>query len=197
MAASVAEDRNDRLSVFGELSRRKAPWDQRVRVIRERFPSIVRLDWNRAFSDDLELFARVLRDILKLEQAQPGRPGPRPSLDVAAATRRMQQFLGKDYTLEAFPEAFRILAGNRSIRHLAAKVGLDRTLVYRLLHGRIEPDAYALDQIANAFGKSPSYFLEYRIAFIVAALTNRLEWSPETTVGLYRELARSQKASIE
>lgn len=192
MADVATEDRSDRLAEFEALSR-KTPWGERVKLIRERFPSTFKLDWNKAFSDDLDLFARVLRDILKLEQALPGRPGPRPSLDVAVATRRLQQFLGKDFTIEAFPEAFRILAGTRSIRHLAAKTGLDRNHIHRLLNGTMEPDAFALSAVAKAFGKSPSYFLEYRIAYIGAAMVSRLEWSPETTIDLYRKLARSQR----
>lgn len=174
---------------FHELTRERAPWDVRATRIRQRFPSVHELDWNGAFTRDLDLFARVLRDILKLEQAQPGRPGPRPSLDVKDATRRMQQFLGRDYSIEPFPEAFRILGADRSIRHLAAKTGLNRNTIYRFLAGVQVPDAFEMEQVAGAFGKHPSYFLEYRILYIISALVSRLEWSPETTVGLYRELA--------
>lgn len=181
-------------SEFHELTRQKAAWDVRAAKIRERFPSITQLNWNAAFARDIDLFARVVRDILKLEQAQPGRPGPRPSLDVKDATRRLQQFFGRDYTIEPFPEAFRVLAKDRSIRHLAAKTGLNRNTIHRLLAGSQEPDAFEMDQVANAFGKHASYFLEYRILYIAGAMLARLEWSPETTVGLYRELATGQRA---
>lgn len=129
--------------------------------------------------------------------AVPGRPGPRPSLDVHEATRRMQQLLGQDYTLLAFPDALRILAGERSIRSLANKVKLDRSTVYRLLNGKIEPDPFWMRQVAAAFGKHPSYFLEWRMLYITAALMRRLEYSPETSVKLFRELDFQRKKALD
>lgn len=169
------------------------PWEQRAEAIRERYPSVDNLDWEQALEHDIDLFGRILRDVLKLEQAVPGRPGPRPSLDIYAATRRMQQLLGKDFSLQPFPEAFRTLAGERSTRHLAAKTGLNRNTIQRLLAGSIEPDGFMLRTCAEAFDKHASYFLEWRILYITQALTRRLEWSPEASVGLFQRLDNQRK----
>jgi hypothetical protein len=171
----------------------KVPWEDRAEKIQERFPSVAQLDWSKALEADLDLFARVLRDILKMEQAIPGQPGPRPSLDIYAATRRMEQLYGRDFSLRPFKDALRVLAGDRSVRHLARFVRLDRNYVHRLLTGQLEPDGYALRMCAEAFGKHPSYFLEWRILFIIAAVTRRLEWTPETSVSLFRRLDMQQK----
>lgn len=179
------------LSEFSEL--RKVAWEARAERIRNRFDSVDQLDWNVALERDIDLFGRVLRDILKLEQAVPGRPGPRPSLDTNSAIRRMMQLLGHDFSIQRFPEALRILADDRSVRALAHKVQLDRNTVYRLLQGQIEPDGFHMRMCADAFSKHPSYFVEWRILYITAAITRRLEWSPEASIGVFRRLDHQRK----
>lgn len=176
------------LSIFDEANATKAPWDKRAALIRERFPSTERLDWKDAFDKDLDLFARVVRDILKIDQAQPGRPGPRPSLDYGQGTHRLRQYMGQDYALLPFPEALRVLTGDLSIRKIAQKTGLDRNLIHRLFRGTIQPDAYEMTQIARAYDKHPSYFLEYRVLFITSAVADRIEGVPEASINLYRKM---------
>lgn len=176
---------------------RRVAWEARAENIRDEFPSVSQLDWEKALERDIDLFGRVLEDILKLEQATPGRPGPRPSLDMNSAIRRMQQLLGHDFSLEAFPEALRILSNGRSIRVLARYVDLDYSQVYRLLRGRIQPDGYEMRMCAEAFGKHPSYFVEWRILYIVGALVRRLEWSPEASVRVFRALDFQRKRANE
>lgn len=188
----VTAEKHD-LSMFEELNQKKQPWEKRMKVIRERFPSVDNLDYKKAFDEDLDLFARIVRDILKIDQASPGRPGPRPSLDQGQATRRMRQFLGQDYSILPFPEAFRILAGGRSIRQLVVKTGLSRNSIHRLLRGELDPDAYVMEEVARAFSKSPAYFLEYRQMVITKALLQRMEYSPESTIGIYRKITRQEK----
>lgn len=174
----------------------KVSWETRARRIHQRFPSVDDFNWAVALDRDINLFARIVRDILKLEQAVPGRPGPRPSLDKNAAIRRLHQLWGDDFTILAFPEALRILTDNRSIRYVAGVTGLQKDHVHRLLRGDVQPDGYALRQCAKAFGKHPSYFLEWRILYITQALTARLEWSPETSIDLFQALDRQRKAAV-
>jgi transcriptional regulator with XRE-family HTH domain len=181
------------LSVFTEANKKKMSWDERAALIKEQFPSTEKLNWVRAFDNDLDLFARIIRDILKLDQAQPGRPGPRPSLDYGQATHRLRQFMGQDYAMLPFPEALRVLTGGLSIRKIAAKTGLERNLVYRLLTGKVEPDVYAMTQIARAYDKHPSYFLEYQQLVIISSILRRLEDVPEATTSLYRKLVEEER----
>jgi transcriptional regulator with XRE-family HTH domain len=188
---TASEIAHEELEEFTSLG--KVPWEERARLIRERYDSVTDLDWSGALRQDINLFGRMIRDVLKLEQAIPGRPGPRPSLDTNQATRRLQQLFGNDFTILPFPQALRVLAGRRSIRRIAEAVGLNKALVHRLLLGEIEPDGYVLRCCAEAFGKHPSYFLEWRILYITQAIVRRLEWSPETTIDLYRELDQQRK----
>src|SRR5688500_1790328 len=161
----AVDDKHD-LSVFQEANKNKIPLQERQKLIAEKFPDTKDFNWKKAFDNDLDLFARIIRDILKLDQAQPGRPGPRPSIDYGDGVRRLRQFMGQDYALLPFHEAFRILAGDRSVRSLASKLGIDRNQVHRLLTGKVYPGLYDIEVVAKAFGKHPSYFLEYRIQYI-------------------------------
>ena len=188
--SEIAQEAVD-LDEFTQLG--KVPWEDRAALIRKRFPNIDTFNWAEALQGDIDLFGRTIRDILKLEQAVPGRPGPRPSLDVPAATKRLQQLFGEDYTIKPFPEALRSLAGDRSLRHIASVTKLNKDCIDRLLKGKTEPDGYHMKMCAEAFGKHPSYFLEWRMLYITQAIMRRLEWSPETTVDLFKTLDRQRK----
>lgn len=171
---------------FKELSR-KTPWSERVKLISEQFPRAAQLDWHEAFND-IELYGRIVRDILKLDQSTPGRSGPRPVLDRKLAEQRLKQLHRVDFSEEYFVEAFKNLSHGRSHRSLAAKIGMDRNMVQKLLAGTREPDIQMMEQIALAFKKEPSYFMEYRLAFVLGALEERMLLSPEITVDLYKKL---------
>lgn len=184
---SVAEQQLD-LDLFEQLNTRdpKPGWAQRAHLVRRRFPSLERLNTAAALREDWDMFATVMRDILKVGQEPPGRSGPRP-LDYEQGEYELRQMLGADFTILAFPEAFRILAGDRSRSHLARKTGLERTKVHRLLAGQ-EPTADEIEAVAAAFGKHPSYFAEWRVAFVAAVVAERLQGAPESSIGLYRRI---------
>lgn len=162
-------------------------------AIHAQFPSIRQLDWAKVFAMDLGLWALVWRDVMKQDQAESGRPGPRPSLDPKKGTKRFLQMTGEDYTMLPFPEAIRILSRNASVRALAAQTGIERNTIHRLLTGSIQPDLYEMEQAAKAFGKHPSYFLEYRISTILAFLHAHMLNAPESSVTAYNRVNKALK----
>lgn len=173
---------------FRVLKGQKVPQSVRLEMIHKEFPSTVQLDWAAALSQDVELYGRILRDILKVDQTQPGRSGPRPVLDREIANERLKQFRREDYTELDFRDAFEVLAAGRSHRSLEAKTGLNRNMVQKLLAGKRGPDIVIMEQIATAFKKYPSYFLEYRTAYILGALCQKMSVSPEMSIDLYNRL---------
>lgn len=154
-------------------------------AIRSQFPSVDTLDWKKAFTADIDLFGRMWKDILKFDQAGEGRPGPRPALDPSTAYLRFRQLSEGEYSMLPFREAVRLLAPRTSIRRIAEKTGLDRNLVHRLMKGQVEPDNYEMELFAAAFGRRPSYFLEYRIGFILMLVHEHMMQYPESSVGPY------------
>lgn len=193
----MARTSRPELAVFIELNQlekstgHKTPWKDRYALIVHHFPMAERIDWRKAFRD-LDLYGRLLRDILENDQKTEARPGPRPSFDHGLARDRLRQFAGDDFTQLPFVQAFRVLAGNRSIRHLETKLDMTRGVVWKLKAGLKEPDLYTMERVAKAFHKDPSYFVEYRIAYIMGALGDQMEQAPEMTVDLYRRLQRKQ-----
>lgn len=185
------EERPD-LSVFRELNERgkRVPWAERVKVIRQQFPSVENLDWNRALERDVDLFGRIIRDIIKLDQAEPGRDGPRRQVDPAKGREALRRLAGQDYSELPFAESVRVLSRGMSLRPLARKTGLSPMTLSRLLRGDKEPDVHEMHAIAEAFKKHPSYFVEYRVGFITAAMASKLASAPEASIGIYRKLAR-------
>ena len=173
---------------FREATKRGVRWDERIAMIEKQFPSVAKLDWYKLFDQDPEVLGHIINDILKVDQAQPGRPGKRPAIDVGMAEIRLRQMNNEDYSTLPFNEAFRILAGKRSVRSLVAKTGLGRNHVHGLLTGKFGPTAEVMEAIAGAFKKDPSYFYEYRLAYILAVLSYKLENARESTVPMFLKM---------
>jgi len=180
------------LSTFtaANTKNKKRAWAARRPTIAERFPSIDTLDWKNAFDRDMDLFADILRDILKVDAAAPGRSGPKPGVDYREGVMRFRQLMDEDYSLLPFAEALASLQGSLSVSGLAHKVGLERSGVYRLLGGKKKPTIEEMEIIARAFKKAPSYFHDYRVAALAAALTKRLDDIPEASMNWYAKINR-------
>lgn len=151
-------------------------------AIRAQFPSIDTINWEKVFREDTELYGRVWKDILKYDQAGEGRPGPRPALDPEKASKRYLQLTDDDFTMLPFQEALKNISDGMSIRKLAVRTGLDKNLVFHLVTGRREPDAYEMELFATVFGRRPSYFLEYRIGYVLAMVHAHMSKYPESSV---------------
>lgn len=190
-----AEDRHPQLKVFRELNDEareagyRIPWSRRLSAIHAQFPSTKSLDWGEAMIRDHDLWVRLMEDIIKADQAEPGRDGPRrKALDYDRGLQTIRQMMGQDYSLVPFCESFTVLARGYSLSHLAHKTGIARSVVRRLMRGEVEPTAEHMVSVAQAFGKHPSFFAEYRAAYITAAVHRRMEGNPETSIALYRRM---------
>lgn len=142
--------------------------ERRMALLRQRFPSTASLRWQAAFDHDIELLGRMLRDILKLDRATPGRHGPRPGLDRVRDMPALDRLRGLDptrhpYSLLPFRDAFALLIEGRSIRSAANKLGMAPSRIYRLKEGLgAPPSMQEMEDIAARFGHHPSFFAEYR-----------------------------------
>lgn len=169
--------------------KKRVPWDERVKMIDEHFPAVRDAEWS-AILKDPDVLARVLKDILKVDQIEPGRAGPRPNLDVERGMRTWREITVGDYSERPFSEAFAILARNNSVRTIARKTSISKSRVVRLLKGQDNPTVDDLRDIAGAYQKKPAYFVEYRAEYIMAAIATRLADEHEMTVALYKKLVR-------
>lgn len=147
--------------------------------------------WENALSRDDDLFVRIMRDIIKLDQRQPGRAGPRPNtVDYDKGLATFRQLMGQDFTTLPFIEAFKLLTEGLSRTQVARKVHLSRTKISRILAEEYIPDEYDLRAIADGFNKHPSYFVEYRKSYIIDVLTQKLLAEPEQTIAYYQKILK-------
>lgn len=166
----------------------KMPWNERAQIIKGMFPSTVNLDWYRVFVQDPTITGRVISDIIKLQQAGTGKPGKRPALGRPDAENFYRQFENDDYSLLEFKDAFKVLMGDRSIRHMARKCEISNSMVQRILSGDQVASVDIMTKVAKAFKKKPSYFLDYRILYIIGMLSEQLTNAPEASIVQYNKL---------
>lgn len=170
--------------------KKRVPWDDRLKLIEHEFPGALKADFNVILRDN-DVFARVLKDILKVDQIEPGRAGPRPNLDYDRGMQTWREMTGQDFSERPFTEAFKLLTRNDSFAVVARKAHISKPRVHRLWHGLIPPTVEDLRYIAAAYGKKPAFFAEYRSEFIIAAVAARLSSETEMTIALYRKLVRA------
>lgn len=195
MALTVEHE--EAIAFFDEINRGpKVPWSERRKLISEWFPSVDRLNWEEVFRQDPALMGRIINDILKLDAAEPGKPGKRPGLEQHDAELRYNNLFG-NYSGLPFDQAFRYVAGDRSIRHIASRTGLNRNTVHRLLNGDQQPDHFEIEAIAEAFGVEPAYFAEYRLYYIIGFIFDRLESNPDASVLFFKKVREARRGKKE
>ena len=153
------------------------------------FDSIKDLNWGNAISSDEEVFVRLLGDVIK-SGGRGSKPGKRPTLDRKAAQEQFAQLAAEDFSELTFTDAFRVLCGKRSVRHVASLTDLSKTGVQDLMTGKTQPSFETMEKVAKGFKKHPSYFLEYRIGYVVAVLAQFLEDEPETATTWFLKVGR-------
>lgn len=104
---------------------------------------------------------------------------------------RLAKVGDEDFSEFGFHETFTYLTRGTSIRGVAAKTGLGKSYIQRLLQGDADPSYAVMEQIAKAYKKHPSFFLEYRIAHTLVILDDFLRSSPETATSWYLKLGRA------
>jgi hypothetical protein len=168
---------------------KKIPWEEKYRRIVSQYPEVVDVNWSELLRSDGDVFARLLGDVLK-SGSRGSKPGKRPTLDRREALERLAKVGDEDFSEFGFHETFSYLTQGTSIRGVAAKTGLGKSYVQRLLAQDTDPSFAVMEQIAKAYKKHPSYFLEYRIAKTLVVIDSLLHDSPETATAWYLKFAK-------
>lgn len=170
----------------------KRVWQDRYDEIVKTFPSVENIDWGVAFRGDSSLFTSVVSDLVKAE-GRGSLPGKRPSLSKEDAAKQLSKIAQSDFSDSDFYVTFRSLVGDRSVRAVAFKTGLGKSYIYQLLNEERFPSFAAMEKIAQGFGKDPSFFLEYRIAYIIYNIDRFLIESPEISTTWYIKIKKASK----
>lgn len=174
-------------------------WEATNRRVKQQFPrSCGPLNDDRAglAGDDADhirstltvnVMGAIFRDVCNDWYAD-GRRGHRKPLAPAEYRSLLRSMLGTDYTTLPFHEAFTDLARGFTLDSLAARVGISRSQVNRLMKGEIAPDDYDMTMVAKAFYKTPTFFAEYRYNLAARRLREEFESNPELSMAIARKL---------
>jgi DNA-binding phage protein len=172
-----------------EVFEGKMPWSERASKIRQQFPSTVSLDWAEVFKQDPTILGRIVNDILRLDFAEKGRPGKRTAAPYEKTREHLSRYMDEAHTMLPFHEILTILKGDRSVRHMATKCNMHYSRLFTLLKANGDPTVDEMRLVAKAFGKHPSFFVEYRVAYVTGMIAERLTNAPEASVVQYKKIA--------
>lgn len=180
------------LDIFNTLNQspKKISWHDRSEEIKSNFFSIENLDWKKVFTEDPEILGSIINDMLKMRVPGKGRPGKRPALDNKDSKDLFSNLIGTDYSEQIFSLTFNKLKSKSrlSIRSLGDELGMDKMLVHRLLSGKQNPSLNQMERVASYFNKDPSYFLEWRIAYIITFIHAALHDYTESSIVVFKKL---------
>lgn len=153
--------------------------------------------WVAAFTHKPEALENLLSDIIKQAYAQPGRIGQRPMPKEEEVN--LEALIYGEYSEEPLPELLKKMV-KMSDRAFAQKIHISRRMLQRIMLPDGDPEKYFPDmelmqRIAKALGKTPSYFLEYRVLAAQAAFVNLLKDRPGVATKLYRDWLEVNKKS--
>ena len=141
--------------------------------------------WGAMFTLRPDVMHAILRDMIKLTYATPGRIGQRPMPREESVD--FDTFLWGDMNELPLVDVMPKLLNGISERAFCAKIAMSRSTFQRLLTGQYLPTASELRDIAHAVKKPPVFFVEYRKLMAVEAFINLIEDRPGIATRLYRD----------
>lgn len=197
----MTDEVDARVVAFIELNekrRRKTrmPWPDRLKLVTKAFPSITELDWHdegvlveRGHPDEATMvLANIMRRLIKVDQVIPGQRGDQAPPDFEESKQTWRELMRRDFATAPFPVIFESLAQGDSVREIAAKTHIAKSRVDRLRRGQELPTTEDMKAIAEAYGRRPAIFLEYRQEFVLAAVMLQLDKEPELVTALYAKI---------
>lgn len=149
--------------------------------------------WEQYLADHPDVLHRLLADIY---QATYGTEKP-PTLDDLWEMMSTPRF-----STAPFGEALLDLLGDRSVRWLAAEVGIVHSQLSRYINGSRpivsihdhRGSMRRIEAVARALRVHPSYFVEWRRLWVMSLIDSAFTARPELSIGVFRRYAGFEKA---
>jgi len=165
-------------------------WDKKLTALRESYPEVRNIDWGKILKDEPEVFRAVAGGVGK--SAVP----KKSKMNHSTSHQRYAQLTDTDYSELPFVDALHVLWGDKSLNGMVAKTGITKQIIYQMKKGNREPTFEEMEQIARSFGHDPSFFLEYRIGKVLAAIDIYLQTAPETAAVWYNHVTKNTGLKI-
>lgn len=167
----------------------KLNWDETVMRLYQELPQAKSVDWSSVFRNDPKILGSLINDIIKVSVSRKGRPGKRSASSEEEVAADFRKLTDSDYSEFPFRVALKHAMGKRSLRQTALLSGVDKMIVHRFLNGKgPSPTLAQMEALAKALKKDPSYFVEYRAAYICNSLYEILCDNPESAVVFYKKV---------
>lgn len=167
----------------------KRNWGDTVTRLYAEIPEARDVDLGKVFKEDPKILGNLINDVIKVNISEKGRPGKRSASSEHDIADDLRKLNNEDFSNSDFCSAMRFAMRNKSLRQVARESGLDKMVVRRLLNGEGEPPTVAhMEALAHAFRKHPSYFKEYRAAFVCGSVYQMLINDGDSSVILYNKL---------
>lgn len=168
---------------------------------RSQFPSVKagEDEWVELFHQRPEVMLAILGDIYRETKAQEIResqgkvPTGRRPRSINGNMAELEAMVTPRYSMEPFGEAVRELIGERTLRAFALKVPMSHTTLMRMMRGEMRLERHRLEAIAAAGKVGPSFFMEWRLAYIQEAVEAVFVAKPNLSIRATRQLQEARR----
>jgi DNA-binding phage protein len=163
-------------------------WDKKIHKLRDAYPEIKGINWSKILGTEPEVFRSIVGGV--------GKNGSNKTGTHSESNQKFAQIFNDDYSELPFIEALNVLWADRSLSDMVVKTGVSRQIIYDMKRGKRHPSFEEMAQIAEAFDRDPSFFLEYRIGKVLAAIDTFLVRSPETASSWYKIVTKNEGLKV-
>lgn len=154
-------------------------------------------DWRQHYADHPDDLMQVLGDIYRVYKSEErkrngqGNPqGGRRKAQIDGSLEELWTILTPRFSALPFAEAYRELAGKRTLRAFSMKAGMPHQDLSKKLRGLVPLYREDLERIAKAGDVHPAYFMEWRLMVIQELIAHVVQTNPNLSITLLKGLSR-------
>lgn len=152
--------------------------------------------WREHWTANPDSFLQVLGDMYRIYKSEEAKKngtanpqGGRRKTTIDGNVTELWALVTPVFSVEAFPVAFEALRNGRSLRQIAIRATLSKSMVHRFLSGTHTPDRYDIERLSKALDVHPAYFREWREMVVTDLLTSILVAKPNLSISLLKAIS--------
>lgn len=154
--------------------------------------------WREHWQDNPDSFLQVLGDVYRIYKSEEAKrngtanpQGGRRKTTIDGNITELWALVTPVFSVEAFPQAFEAIRNGRSLRQLAIRAGMSKSMVHRYtgVKPAATPDRYDIERLSKALDVHPAYFREWREMVVTDLLTSIFLAKPNLSITLLKVLS--------
>lgn len=133
-----------------------------------------------------DLLRLMLSEVEYAQKRENGERVRRSNVPSGGTMEDIYKVLYPQFSVKPFGDALRDAQGDKSLRWIASKAGMNPGLLTRLMSGDRRVNEYQMERIAQVLQISPAYFREYREYRVLEAMRELLD--PTASITAYKRL---------